>query len=225
MAISIIINGCGNTSYEENRYNTEEIADTQENTENAKTDEYNKSDVTDKSEKSESVNSTDINSEAYYFDRFLSDELKINIYDQEISFSELSSLDEIYKTDYLDADNDGINELLLYSYCYCPMKIIDVENGELVILAEGGGTAEFLSASTVDGEVWLCHSDTTHMDEKSYRFVKYNGYKNEVDRFNLLEEYIFHEDGLIETIYTYEDKMITKEQYDELISIYTGNMF
>lgn len=134
--------------------------------------------------------------------------------------TELSSEqdDVIYYSfgDRVDLDNDGEKELIIngpYGGMY-----MDAREGKIYVLAEGGGTAVFLSYTEFDGKTWIVHSDTTHAGRRMYDFTLYDGMGNVVDEFNFYKEFWETpdvEDGP-DTVYTYRDEQITQEEYEEL---------
>lgn len=118
--------------------------------------------------------------------------------------------------DRVDLDNDGENELIIngpYGGIY-----MDAREGKVYVLAEGDGTASCLSYTEFDGKTWIIHSDTTHGGRIMYDFTLYDGMGNVVDEFNFDKE--FWETPDVEdgpnTVYTYRNEQITKEEYDEL---------
>lgn len=179
------------------------------------------------SEEPETTKMTSEESVSNIFEQFLNDEVPITLYGKEMFFSQYSEENEIDHTDYIDADNDGMEELVLYSIYFCPMEILDVENDELVILCEGEGTAAYMFVATVDGEKWICHCDIFHGGRQMYNFKKYEGYGNVVDEFDLNAEYWENDiDAYDEnSTFTYRDEAITMEEYEALVEKYTADIF
>lgn len=118
--------------------------------------------------------------------------------------------------DRVDLDNDGENELIIngpYGGIY-----LDAREGKVYVLDEGMGTAAAISYTEFDGQTWIVHSDTTHAGRIMYDFTLYDGKGQVVDKCNLYKEFWDTpdvEDGP-NTVYTYRDEEITKEEYDEL---------
>lgn len=118
--------------------------------------------------------------------------------------------------DRIDLDNDGENELVMrgpYGGIY-----LDVRDGQVYVLDEGGGTAWVLGYTEFDGQTWILHSDTTHSGRIFYNFTLYDGTGQVLDERSLHKEYWETPetpDGP-DTVYTYGDEQITREEYDEL---------
>lgn len=116
----------------------------------------------------------------------------------------------------VDLDNDGEEELIIngaYGGIY-----LDVRDEKIYVLDEGNGTAWTLSYAKFDEKTWIVHSDVMHGGRKFYHFTLYNETGQIVDEFDLNKEYWDNtevEDSP-DTIYTYRDEEITKEEYDEL---------
>lgn len=83
----------------------------------------------------------------------------------------------------LDLDNDGEDELILdgpYGGMY-----LDSSGDKIKVFAVGDGTANTLSYTDRDHEIWIVHSDTTHGERKYYNLKKYSGADNMIDRIAL----------------------------------------
>lgn len=120
--------------------------------------------------------------------------------------------------DRVDLDNDGEEELILegpYGGIY-----LDARAGEVFVLAEGEGTAGTLGYTRFDDWTWIVHSDTTHAGRIIYDFTMYDGSGKCVDSFRLGKEFweFPNEPDGPNTIYTYRDEQITKEEYDSLLA-------
>ena len=118
--------------------------------------------------------------------------------------------------DRVDLDNDGEKELIMkgpYGGIY-----LDVRDGQVYVLDEGDGTAAVVSYTEFDGQTWIVHSDTTHGGRILYDFTLYDGVGHVVDERRLYKEYWDTPDTPDgpDTVYTYGDEQITKEEYDEL---------
>lgn len=116
----------------------------------------------------------------------------------------------------LDLDNDSEKELVLNGP-YGGM-FLDARDGQIFVLAEGDGTIATLSYTQFDGQTWIVHSDTTHGGRETYDFTLYDGTGKVVDTFRLMKEYwdTPNEPEALNTVYTYRDKEITREEYGAL---------
>lgn len=118
--------------------------------------------------------------------------------------------------DRVDLDNDGENELIIngaYGGIY-----LDARDGKVYVLDEGMGTAGAITYTMFDGQTWIVHCDTTHAGRRMYHFTLYDETGSIVDEFDLNKEYWATPDvpDGPDTVYTYRDTQITKEEYDEL---------
>lgn len=118
--------------------------------------------------------------------------------------------------DRVDLDNDGENELIMKG----PYggKYLDVRDGQIYVLDEGGGTASLISYTEFDGQTWIVHADIMHGGRSLYDFTRYDGTGQVLEEHRLLKEYWDTPDipdgpG---TVYTYDDQEITREEYDGL---------
>ena len=157
--------------------------------------------------------------------KFLNDEATASIYEEEMSYSDLTAQYDIGAVYYYDVDNDGQRELLLGSYDLYPMMILDESDGKISVLTAGDGTAGYLFVSVVGGEAWICHCDISHMGRQIYDFEKYNGGGNVVDSFELSAEYWENENDFYDenSTFTYRDNSITMQEFEELVAKYTAN--
>ncbi len=158
------------------------------------------------------------------FDDFVSGKIKATIFDEEESYSDLTTYGEIEETEYKDVDNDGEEEFLIYSFTqFYPVLALDVENGKIKDLCSGNGTAEMLSFHDVDGVVLACFSDTGHVGRQYYRFVQYKG-PNIVDEFELSAEYWESERDEYDenSDFTFKGQKITMQEFEKLRKKYTG---
>lgn len=157
--------------------------------------------------------------------KFLNDEATAFIYEEELSYSDLTAQVDIGATYYYDVDNDGQRELLLGSYDLYPMMILDETDGKISVLTAGDGTAGYLFVSIVGGEAWICHCDISHMGRQIYDFEKYNGGGNVVDSFELSAEYWENENDFYDenSTFTYRDNPVTMQEFEELVAKYTAN--
>lgn len=119
--------------------------------------------------------------------------------------------------DRVDLDNDGEKELIIngpYGGMY-----LDAREGQIYVLNEGWGTAGTLSYTEFDGQTWIVHSDVTHGGRKIHDFTLYDGIDNVTDEFRLSKEYweTPKEPDGPDTVYTYRDKEITREAYEQLV--------
>lgn len=120
--------------------------------------------------------------------------------------------------DRVDLDNDGEKELILsgpYGGIY-----LDARDGQVWVLAYGDGTADMLDYTTFDGQTWIVHSDVTHAGRENYAFTLYDGEGRVVDRFRLSKEYWEYpnEPDGPNTVYTYWDEEISREEYEKLLA-------
>ncbi len=87
----------------------------------------------------------------------------------------------------LDLDNDGEDELILQGP-YGGM-FLDVLNEEIVVFAEGQGTALQLSYVYEDGVYWIEFSDTLHSGRHMYSYTRYEGSDTVVESYqDIIEE-------------------------------------
>lgn len=117
-----------------------------------------------------------------------------------------------------DLDNDGEEELILdgpYGGMY-----IDARAGKVYVLAEGEGTARFLSYTDYDNATWIVHSDTTHAGRQTYWLTRYDGSGKIADEFRLGAEYWDSPDDKYDenSDFTYRDGKISMEEYETLLS-------
>ncbi len=159
------------------------------------------------------------------FEKFLANEVQAALFgDERYYYRDIESEFEIDKHEYRDVDNDGEEELLIYSEIYFyPVMVLDVNGGEIEELCSGGGTAEYLSFYDVDGVTWSCFSDTTHQGRQFYYFKQYRGTRI-VDEFSLSAEYWENEDDRYDenSVFMYRDKKISMEEYEELLEKWNG---
>jgi hypothetical protein len=156
---------------------------------------------------------------------FLDDKNTISYENGEYSFTELQNhynSSEI-DYDYKDMDNDGDDELILFAVDFYGGLVIDVKDSKPYVKTGGEGTANFFTIHDVDGETWVCHSDTTHQGRNTYFFEKYSG--DEVaDSFDLSAEYWDNENDVYDknSDFTYKGESVTMEKYEEVLAKYTG---
>lgn len=117
----------------------------------------------------------------------------------------------------IDLDNDGENEQIVngpYGGIY-----FDARDGKVYVLAEGEGTAGFLSYAVYDNATWIVHSDTTHVGRQTYWFTRFDGGDNIADEFKLGAEYWESPDDTYDenSDFTYRDEEISMEEYEKLI--------
>ena len=116
----------------------------------------------------------------------------------------------------VDLDNDGEEELIIngaYGGIY-----LDARNGKIYVLDEGAGTAWVLSYTEYDGKTWIVHSDVLHGGREIYHFTLYDETGQKVDEFDLHKKWENNLDveDVPDTLYTYRDEKITKEEYDDI---------
>ena len=119
--------------------------------------------------------------------------------------------------DRVDLDNDGEKELILQG----PYggKYLDARDGQIYVLTEGEGTAATVSYTVFDEKTWIVHSDTTHGGRIMYHFSLYDKAGAIVDEFGLNKEYwnTPDEPDGPDTVYTYRDEQIDRQEYEELL--------
>lgn len=118
--------------------------------------------------------------------------------------------------DTLDLDNDGDLELIIngpYGGMY-----LDVLDNEVIVFAEGEGSALQLSYVYYDEAYWIVTSDTIHSGRTMYSFIKYNGTDNVVDSFELNAEYWGQDNYNENSVFTYRGDTITMGEYEEIYS-------
>ena len=227
MMIMLILTGCNNVSNEEiSIIETETASGEVSITENASEEESITE--TDSGELQEAV----VDIEEMNLEELSSDELLDLFIDGKIkAYYQEEDREPFYMTDLPsdpndftycsigdkeDLDNDGENELIIngaYGGIY-----LDARDGKVYVLDRGDGTAYVIGYTEFDGQTWIVHGDTTHGGRIMYFFILYDGMGNIVDEFNLHKEYWENPDDPdgSNTIYTYRDEQITKEEYDEL---------
>lgn len=156
-------------------------------------------------------------------DAFLAGEIPAiydNGEDAVIMFDQLPSDEEDYFSysagERIDLDNDGENEQIVngpYGGIY-----FDARDGKVYVLAEGEGTAEFLSYTNYENAVWIVHRDITHAGRQIYWLSKYDGEGNIVDEFKLGAEYWYSPIDKYDenSDFTYRDEKISMDEYEAL---------
>lgn len=153
-------------------------------------------------------------------DAFLADEIPAFYEDgtATVMRSDLDGKDyESYSVgERMDLDNDGEEEQILngpYGGMY-----FDARDGKVYVLAQGEGTAFWLSYTCYDDAVWIVHSDTTHAGRQMYWLTKYDGDGSVADEFQLSAEYWDSpDDGYDEdSTFIYRGEEISMEEYETL---------
>ena len=115
----------------------------------------------------------------------------------------------------VDLDNDGEDELILdgpYGGMY-----LDERDGKVYVLAEGEGTAGYLSYADYEGKTYIIHSDTSHAGRQIFIFDRYEDGKS-VENFTLSAEYwentfdAYDQDS----DFIFKDQKISMEEYEAL---------
>lgn len=114
--------------------------------------------------------------------------------------------------EFVDLDNDGEDELILDGP-YGGM-FLDCVDGNVVVFAEGQGTARCLLYVYYENAYWIVYADEQHAGRQIYDFFKYDGSQKIVDSFRFSAEYYntTYEEG----DFTFRDKAITMDQFEEL---------
>ena len=115
--------------------------------------------------------------------------------------------------DKVDLDNDGEEELILcglYGGMY-----LDARNNKVYAFVAGDGTANTLSYTYFNGAVWVLYSNDTKEEYKAYHMEKYEGAGNLIAEINFGEESTDENDSKAEMKYTYNEKEISKDKYEE----------
>lgn len=87
---------------------------------------------------------------------------------------------------------------------------------QVVVFAEGEGTAMELSYVYYDEACWIVISDTAHAGRILHLFARYSGSDTVVDSFELNAEFL-NQDGYDENSkFTYRGETISMEQYEEI---------
>lgn len=117
----------------------------------------------------------------------------------------------------VDLDNDGEDELVLDGV-YGGM-FLNVRDGKVFVLTQGDGTSWMLSYTTFDEKTWVVHYDIMHAGRVLYNFTLYDGKGQIVDEFDLNKEFwdTPEEPDGPNTVYTYRDRDITREEYLDLV--------
>ncbi|WP_051538282.1 hypothetical protein [Butyrivibrio proteoclasticus] len=138
------------------------------------------------------------------YNQFLNDELDGDTY------SDYVKNEGVTGYDFYDYDNDGIEELVLFSDQYYNMAAFEIQDGEVVKSISGGGTASRLSFHRVADESWVCYADYEHLGYEDYTFIKYKGYDKEVSKIHFYRE---DEDDVYDESSTYK---IDDEEVDRI---------
>lgn len=154
-------------------------------------------------------------------ENFIAGKLTADIFDKEQYYSDIEKNYMIDSQEYRDVDNDGEEELLIYSSDFCPLMALDANNGKITVLCAGDGTAAYLTFYDVDGITWACHSDTSHKGRQTYFFTQYKG-PDIVDEFALNAEYWDNENDRYDesSLFTYRNHEISMQEYEELLQKY-----
>ena len=155
---------------------------------------------------------------------FLSDKTEAIVFGDKSTYSGMNTEFGIDKYEYRDVDNDGEEELLIYSEInFYPLLVLDAHDGVVEELCMGEGTAGYLNFYDFDGSTWACFQDTSHAGRQIYNFVKYKG-RDIVDEFILSAEYWDNDNDRYDkdSVFTYRDSNISMEEYERLLEKYTG---
>lgn len=155
-----------------------------------------------------------------YLENFISGDTEAVRLDTQSSFyitdlnMNLDEWDSYSVGDMIDLDNDGTTELILngpYDGMY-----LDVLDDQVVVFAEGEGTAMELSYVYYDEACLIVISDTAHAGRILHLFTRYSGSDTVVDSFELKAEF-WNQDGNDENSkFTYRGETISMEQYEEI---------
>lgn len=141
----------------------------------------------------------------------------------EIYYEELVAYaGEHYETlgeEWLDVDNDGEEELYLgmNSPLLCGGMIFDARDGEAYLLAEGEGTAVYMSCVFYQDKWWIVHSDTTHIGREIYHLDRYSGAEI-VETIDLSAEFWESENSRYDenSDFSYNGEKISMDEYERL---------
>lgn len=155
-------------------------------------------------------------------DAFLANEIPAFSADEQYTmmWSDLDYEDEDWASysvgERTDLDNDGEDEQIINGPYGGPY--LDARDGKVYVLAEGEGTAGYLSYTHYDNAVWIVHSDTTHGGRQMYWLTKYDGDGNIADEFRLGAEYWDSPDDRYDenSKFTYRDEEISMTEYEAL---------
>lgn len=117
--------------------------------------------------------------------------------------------DSYHIGDKIDLDNDGEKELILegpYGGMY-----LDCSNRKIKVFAMGEGTADNLSYTVYNNEMWILHYDVTHVGRLWYRLDKYSGADTIVETITL---HLLEENDNVQ--YYHNDTEISETEFNEL---------
>lgn len=122
--------------------------------------------------------------------------------------------------EWIDLDNDGKLELYLGRDVFELYGgiVIDARDGVPYVLAEGNGTAVYLSFVYYQGKYWRVTSDTTHAGRTIFWLEEYSGNGNVVNEISLMAEYEGQSDYDETSTFTLNDKKISMHEYEAMVS-------
>ncbi len=126
--------------------------------------------------------------------------------DKKQDFGTTADKIEISADELLDSFIDG-EVMAYYVRADSPFYITDLPSDP-----------EDFTCTEFDDQTWIVHADITHAGRHFYYFTLYDGAGHVLEERSLLKEYWETPDlpDGPDTVYTYGDKRITREEYDEL---------
>ncbi len=129
---------------------------------------------------------------------------------------EASDFSDYTVGDMIDLDNDGEDELILNGPYGGMFLDADTDEGSVLILARGDGTAINIAYTEFEGAMWIVYYDVTHSGREQFSLDKYEGIDNKVDSFELSAIYEGQDDYDENSTFMYRDNPITMEEYENL---------
>ena len=129
---------------------------------------------------------------------------------------EASDFSDYTVGDMIDLDNDGEDELILNGPYGGMFLDADTDEGSVLILARGDGTAINLTYTEFEGAMWIVYYDMTHSGREQLSLEKYEGINNKVDSFELSAIYEGQDNYDENSTFMYRDNTITMEEYENL---------
>ncbi len=129
---------------------------------------------------------------------------------------EASDFSDYTVGDRVDLDNDGEDELILNGPYGGMFLDADTDEGSVLILARGDGTAISLSYTEYDGANWIVYYDVSHSGREMYNLEKYEGLGNKVDSFELSATYEGQDNYDENSTFMYRDNPISMEEFENL---------
>ncbi len=126
--------------------------------------------------------------------------------------------------DYIDFDNDGVNELIVNGDSY-ERLFFDTCGDDVYLLFSSGGTADQANITTLDSSNVIVRSDTGHQGRQTYVVSTYDSCGCLVDWYGLSAEYYDNQNDRYDanSTFTYRDNKISMKDYMKLASALNGS--